>query len=643
MSRSRTILFACCVVLFAREPVVAQSPELRGVWYTPRSGNTFVSQSAIAAAMDSLARNNFNVVYFNAWSRGFPLWRSQVYYDESGYYTDPSAGTRDILQEAITEAHRAGIEIEAWMEYGFAGWWPGHPLTTTFSRGPVFARHPQWLARDASGSDTLGNPEGTFFYWFSHNNPEAQNFLIQLHQEIAEKYDVDGIELDRIRYPSLNCGYDSVSIAIYKSENGGNPPPSDVGNTQWMRWRADKLVQFHGAIYDSLKAVNPHIIISNAPAHYSTSYQTYPKAYYDYLQDWWAWLNNAKLDAVQLQMYVGSSSLQSYIPSALYGVQTAQRSKVYAGIAVNPGGTPVSQQEAVNLITVTRNQGLQGNSVWYYGDLVAYGYFPTLKAGPYAAKVLPPYRDANWRPAPLMLNNLDPSVVDTAGQWVLVPQAPGYFGSSLVATATGGTKSVEYFANIPASAYYDVFAFVRGSTARTTQAPYDLYDTSGTAIRVLVNQQDGNLVGWVYLGTRFHQEGMNTRVLRVSNENIESAKSVFDGGAMLLLNRRLSPAAIPTTVEEEKTLPAQFSASDAFPNPFNPSTTILIDLPVPATVSAKLFDVLGREVLQVIDGRTMNAGSHDVRIEAGGLASGVYLFRLAANGVAQTRRLMLLR
>jgi uncharacterized lipoprotein YddW (UPF0748 family) len=60
-----------------------------------------------------------NVVYFNAWSRRRPLWRSQLFLQETGYATGPAAGERDTLREAIAEAHRRGLDIEPWMECGF--------------------------------------------------------------------------------------------------------------------------------------------------------------------------------------------------------------------------------------------------------------------------------------------------------------------------------------------------------------------------------------------------------------------------------------------------------------------------------------------------------------------------------------------
>ena len=148
-------IVGCWVIIFLLLPEAgAQVKELRGVWVTPREGNSIWTKARIAAVMDSIAASGMNTVYFNAWSRGFPLWRSDVFEAETGYLTDPAAGSRDLLEEALAEAHRAGLEIEAWMEYGYVAFWSGYN-PTGISKGPLFGNHPDWLARDQAAETNL--------------------------------------------------------------------------------------------------------------------------------------------------------------------------------------------------------------------------------------------------------------------------------------------------------------------------------------------------------------------------------------------------------------------------------------------------------------------------------------------------------
>jgi len=88
--------------------------------------------------------------------------------------------------------------------------------------------------------------------------------------------------------------------------------------------------------------------------------------------------------------------------------------------------------------------------------------------------------------------------------------------------------------------------------------------------------------------------------------------------------------------------PAEFVLEQNFPNPFNPTTLIRYRLPEAANVRLSIFDLLGREVELLLAAR-QEAGSHQVRWEAGAYSSGVYLLRLRADDRVATRRMILLK
>jgi hypothetical protein len=90
------------------------------------------------------------------------------------------------------------------------------------------------------------------------------------------------------------------------------------------------------------------------------------------------------------------------------------------------------------------------------------------------------------------------------------------------------------------------------------------------------------------------------------------------------------------------TLPATHVLSQNFPNPFNPTTTIKYELANDSHVSLKLYDVLGREVLTLVN-RDESEGPHQVFLNASELSSGVYFYRLKAGDFTDTRRLLLLK
>nr|WP_304041210.1 T9SS type A sorting domain-containing protein [Ignavibacterium album] len=76
----------------------------------------------------------------------------------------------------------------------------------------------------------------------------------------------------------------------------------------------------------------------------------------------------------------------------------------------------------------------------------------------------------------------------------------------------------------------------------------------------------------------------------------------------------------------------RFSLAQNYPNPFNPSTTIDFTLAVDSRVTLKIFDVLGQEVMTLINGN-YTSGSHKVNFDASGLNSGVYVYRIDAVGI----------
>jgi hypothetical protein len=84
-------------------------------------------------------------------------------------------------------------------------------------------------------------------------------------------------------------------------------------------------------------------------------------------------------------------------------------------------------------------------------------------------------------------------------------------------------------------------------------------------------------------------------------------------------------------VEVEVAAPAEFALDQNYPNPFNPSTKINFRLAADSKVSLKVFDVLGQEVMTLIN-NDLSAGSHQVEFDAINLNSGIYFYKLEATG-----------
>ena len=104
------------------------------------------------------------------------------------------------------------------------------------------------------------------------------------------------------------------------------------------------------------------------------------------------------------------------------------------------------------------------------------------------------------------------------------------------------------------------------------------------------------------------------------------------------------PITITTTPTEvvERNAPYRFELFNNYPNPFNPSTVIGYQLAVNSPVTIKVYDVLGREVMTLVNER-QTAGDHSVKFDARNLPSGVYFYRLNAGSFSDTKKLLLLK
>ena len=97
-----------------------------------------------------------------------------------------------------------------------------------------------------------------------------------------------------------------------------------------------------------------------------------------------------------------------------------------------------------------------------------------------------------------------------------------------------------------------------------------------------------------------------------------------------------------TDVEDEDNVILTYDLSQNYPNPFNPATQIRYTLEQSGDVTLRVFDVLGKEVVTLVN-ETQNAGRHVVDFNASNFASGVYLYRLEAGSFVQVKKMILMK
>jgi len=137
-------------------------------------------------------------------------------------------------------------------------------------------------------------------------------------------------------------------------------------------------------------------------------------------------------------------------------------------------------------------------------------------------------------------------------------------------------------------------------------------------------------------------EGVNASLTFSAGEAVSGS---FQNASIQISNSTLGGGSLqPTSVAEpDSELPVVYRLRQNYPNPFNPSTTISYDLPKQASVRLEVYNTIGSRIA-VLENATLEAGTHNITFDASRFSSGVYLYRLTANGTTiDTRTMTLLK
>jgi len=615
--------------------------EFRAVKLTNVDSNVLFTDQNIADGMDYLASVNINVVLAVVLNGGYTLYPSQTMDSLFAKPVHPTFIGRDMLDHVIVEAHRNGIEVYPWFEYGFAAWYSGSNPATG---GHILQTKPDWANRLSNGQIAKKNG----FDWMSAIHPEVQDFMNKLIIEVMQ-YNIDGVEFsDRIPAMPIEGGYEPYTVSLYQSEHGGLNPPVNFYDVNWKRWRANKMNDWYMNVRNLMKDSDENLFVSTSPS-------VYPWSYDNYLQDVQTWLDSGICDQFIPQLY------RDNFPDYLYELNQAVNqagptnlNRLFPGILMNIGLPPndylISPAYLLAALQANRDRGAMGEAYFYYegfrknnnqlGD--------TLRATYYSQPALVPGRNGIWRPKAEIKNETE-SGVGVTGTWTNYPQS-GFEGGIIRTNVTTSYQSIEYNVDVPFGAYFDIYSYLVPNTPWTQNARYVVYsDTDST--EVIVNQANLNKKGWQKIGTVYLSEG-NKKVLKIDNSYLEAGKYLTADAVMVMINRKLSPDVVITNVEDEKenivNQPTEFRLEQNYPNPFNPITKIKYTIPnvtlsevEGSRVQLKVYDVLGNEVAVLVN-ENKPSGNYEVDFNASGLSSGVYFYKLTSGSFSQTKKMILL-
>jgi uncharacterized lipoprotein YddW (UPF0748 family) len=234
----------------------------------------------------------------------------------------------DPLLDIINTGHAAGLEIHAYVIVNAVY---GRDPQTLLPANPshVFTQHGgyntttktvvpgpnNWLTR------TLLPDQGTAItyqghrigndFWIDPGHPAAEAYTVDVLMHLVKNYNVDGLHLDRIRYPELsvtgqtattgaNIGYNPKNVSRFNNRYGITPNTTNPAqnNTLWTQWRRDQVSNLVRRIYLNAIAVKPQLKISASLITFGsigTNFNT-TEPYWRVYQDWRAWTEEGILD-----------------------------------------------------------------------------------------------------------------------------------------------------------------------------------------------------------------------------------------------------------------------------------------------------------------------------------------------------------
>ncbi|MGF1934634.1 MAG: family 10 glycosylhydrolase [Nostoc sp. ChiQUE02] len=243
-------------------------PEIRAVWLDRGTIVRAGSKAGLAQIFDRLAQAGINTVFFETVNAGYTIYPSQVAKEQN-----PLIRGWDPLAEAVKLAHERDMELHAWV-WTFAAGNQRHNEILNLNPdypGPVLAAHPDW-----ANYDNLGNmiPVGQSKPFFDPANPEVRQYLLKLYEEIVTRYNVDGLQLDYIRYPFQDpsagriYGYGKAARAQFQQLTGVDPiniSPSQPDLWQkWTKFRTEQVDSFVAQVSQQLRQKQPNLILSVA-------------------------------------------------------------------------------------------------------------------------------------------------------------------------------------------------------------------------------------------------------------------------------------------------------------------------------------------------------------------------------------------
>jgi len=386
----------CGLGLFFTAPVSAQNnipptgtsasiptPEVRALWVVR---TTLTNPEKIHKMVESAALSGFNTLIVQVRGRGDAYYRSR--WEPRAVELKDQPQDFDPLAVTIAEAHRRGLKVHAWLNTSLLANLDALPNDPKH----VYNAHPEWLAVPRAVASELYSmsPRDAIYRqriveWSKANrselegvytgpaNPKVREHIYRIWMDIIQKYRIDGMHFDYVRFASPDFDYSRTSLKAFRkwlepqlsaSERDAlrkalkeNPlAATDKYQEKFGDFQREQVTTLVARIYHAVKKRRPDVIVSAAV------FANDENAFTRRFQDWRRWLRMGILDVACPMAYTPDTAIfQKQIQVATSTAHAAGR-RVWAGI----GAYRIPAESTVEKINTARTIGTDGIILFSY-------------------------------------------------------------------------------------------------------------------------------------------------------------------------------------------------------------------------------------------------------------------------------------
>jgi len=357
--------------------------EVRGLWVT-RSWMTTPAQ--VAQVVADAQRHDFTAIFVQIRGRGDAFYLGGP--DPRSTLLARQPASFDPLGELIGHARTAGVQVHGWMNVNLVAGATALPSSPQH----IVNAHPEWLMvpRALAPSLLKQSPRSSGYVqalasWSARHSASIEGVFVspipegahdRLDETIAHltsRYELDGLHLDYIRYPSPDFDVSRASLDEFRRSLIPELTPAELADldarartnplaypdlyaSRWTTFRRDRLTRLVTRLRATARARRPEIQLTTAvwpDADYARDHK---------LQDWSRWLRDGVIDAVCPMMYVTSGTT---FERQLQSLAAQPDGGVWPGI----GAYKIDAGEAARRVDVARSMGFSGVMLYSYDSM----------------------------------------------------------------------------------------------------------------------------------------------------------------------------------------------------------------------------------------------------------------------------------